>query len=72
MPEIYDIRCPNYKMTGGEEVEEAILKYIVVPIVAVIGVFVVGTIIFQLFGVPAIALFGAVGGVAFFAKFYKR
>ena len=52
--------------------EEAILKYIVVPLMAAIGVFVVGTVIYQLFGVPAIALFGAVGGVAFFARFFKR
>ncbi len=53
------------------DVEEAVLKYVVVPLVAVIGVYVVGSTIYQLFGVPAIVLFGAVGGVAFFAKFFK-
>ena len=52
--------------------EEAVLKYIVVPFLAVIGVYVVGTTIFQLFGVPAMVLFTAVGGIAFFAKFYKN
>lgn len=52
--------------------EEAVLKYLIVPLVAVIGVYVVGTTIYQLFGVPAIVLFGAVGGVAFFAKFYRH
>lgn len=52
--------------------EEAVLKYLVIPLVAVIGVYVVGTTIYQLFGVPAIALFVAVGGVVFFAKFFKH
>ena len=50
---------------------EAVLKYIGIPIVAVIGVYVVGSIIYQLFGVPAIILFGAVGGVPFFAKLIR-
>lgn len=54
------------------DTEEAVLKYIVVPLVAVIGVYVVGSTIYQLFGVPAIVLFGAVGGVAFFAKLFSR
>ena len=54
------------------ETEEAVLKYIVVPLVTVIGVYVVGSTIYQLFGVPAIVLFGAVGGVAFFAKLFSR
>jgi hypothetical protein len=54
------------------EMEEAVLKYIIIPLVAVIGVYAVGSTIYQLFGVPAIVLFGAVGGVAFFAKFFKH
>lgn len=52
--------------------EEVVFKYVVIPLVAVIGVYVVGSTIYQLFGVPAIALFAAVGGVAFFAKFFKH
>ena len=52
--------------------EEAVLKYIIVPMVAVIGVYVVGSTIYQLFGIPSIVLFSSIGGVAFFAKFYKR
>lgn len=52
--------------------EEAVLKYVVVPLIAAIGVYVVGTTIFQLFGVPAIVLFGAVGGIVFFAKFFRH
>ena len=52
--------------------EEAVLKYIVVPFVAVIGVYIVGSTIYQLFGVPAIILFCAVGGVAFYAKFFSH
>jgi cytochrome c-type biogenesis protein CcmH/NrfG len=55
-----------------KQMEEAVLKYLVVPFIAVLGVYVVGTTIYQLFGVPAIVLFGAVGGIAFFAKFFRR
>ena len=51
---------------------EAVLRYIVVPFVAVIGVYIVGSTIYQLFGVPAIVLFCAVGGVAFYAKFFSH
>jgi hypothetical protein len=54
------------------ETEEAVLKHIVVPLVAVIGVYVVGSTIYQLLGVPAVVLFGAIGGVAFFAKFFRH
>ncbi len=52
--------------------EEVVRKYIVVPLVAVIGVYIVGSTIYHLFGVPAIVLFGAIGGVAFYAKFFSR
>ena len=51
---------------------EAVLKYIVVPLVAVVGVYVVGSVIHQLFGVPAIILFCAVGGVGFYARFFTH
>ena len=54
------------------EMEEVVLKYVLIPLVALIGIYVVGSTVYQLFGVPAIALFGAVGGVAFFAKFFKH
>jgi hypothetical protein len=46
-------------------------KYIWIPLVAVIGIYIVGSVINELFGIPATALFVAVGGVAFIAKFYK-
>lgn len=52
--------------------DEVVFKYIVVPLVAVIGVYIVGSTIYQLFGVPAIMLFCAVGGVAFYAKFFSH
>lgn len=51
--------------------EDAVLKYIITPFIAAIGVYVVGSVLFQLFGIPTIVLLGAVGGVAFFAKFYR-
>jgi hypothetical protein len=51
--------------------EDAVLKYIVTPFIAVLGVYIVGTAIYSFFGVPATVLFGAVGGVTFFAKMFK-
>ncbi len=52
--------------------DAAVLKYIIVPLVAVIGIYIVGSTIYELFGIPAVALFSAVGGAAFIAKFYKN
>lgn len=52
--------------------EEAVLKYVVVPLVAVVGVYMVGSVIYELFGIPAIILFCAVGGVGFYAKFFTH
>jgi hypothetical protein len=51
-----------------------IRKYIWTPIIAVIGIFVVGTLITDLIGVAnaVMLLFAAVGGIAFFAAFYKK
>jgi len=50
---------------------DPISKYIMVPLVALLGIFIVGTVMDELFGIAAIVLFGAVGGVAFLARFYK-
>jgi len=47
-------------------------RYLLKPFVAVVGVYFAGTVIDELFGVPAIVLFGAVGGIAFFARFYTH
>jgi len=52
--------------------DEAILKYMVIPIVAVTGIYIVGSIIYDLFGIPAILFFMAVGGVPFVAKFFRH
>jgi len=52
--------------------QTAVSKYLLVPLIAVVGVYFVGTVIYELFGIPAIVLFGAIGGIAFFAKFYTR
>lgn len=52
--------------------QTVVQKYLLIPLIAVIGVYVVGTVIYELFGVPAIVLFSAVGGIAFFARFYNR
>ena len=52
--------------------QTVVQKYLMIPLVAVIGLYFVGTVVHELFGVPAIVLFGAVGGTAFFARFYNR
>jgi hypothetical protein len=54
-------------------VDEIISKYIVVPLIAVLGIFVVGSFIEALFGIvgAAFALFIAVGGIIYFAKFFR-
>lgn len=51
---------------------DPVAKFIIVPLIALVGIYVVGSAAYALFGVPALALFAAVGGVAFLAKFYKR
>jgi hypothetical protein len=51
---------------------DSVSKYILIPLVAVLGLFIVGTVINQLLGIAAIVLFGAVGGVVFVSKFYHR
>jgi ABC-type enterochelin transport system permease subunit len=53
--------------------DDVLEKFIVVPLIAVIGIFVVGTVIQVLFNVPQAAslLFSAVGGIYFVSKFYQ-
>lgn len=47
-------------------------KFIVVPAVAVLGLYVVGQLLAALFGVPAWLLFGAAGGVGAVAWYFRR
>lgn len=53
--------------------EEAVLKYIIRPLIAVVGIYIVGSFIAAAIGIAGavIALFIAVGGIYFVAQFYK-
>jgi hypothetical protein len=55
-------------------VEELIQKYIWAPVIAIFGILIVGAIIEDVIGIAGatVLLFSAVGGIAFFAKFFKR
>lgn len=46
-------------------------KFIIVPLVALIGMYVTGKVMEALFGVPYWALFAAAGGVGAFAAYFK-
>jgi len=53
--------------------QEIITKFIIIPLVAIIGIYIVGEFIEALFGIPEAAkiLFWAVGGIGFFALYFK-
>jgi hypothetical protein len=53
--------------------QDIIVKFIVIPIFAVLGIYIVGTLIEDLFGIPEAGkiLFWAVGGIGFFALYFK-
>ena len=53
--------------------ESVIMKFIIVPICAVFGIYIVGELIQGLFGIPEAAkiLFWAVGGIGFFALYFR-
>jgi hypothetical protein len=57
MPNLYDI----------------FIKFIIIPIFAVLGIYIVGQLIESLFGIPEAGkiLFWALGGIAFFAFYFK-
>ena len=53
--------------------QDIFVKFILVPIFAAIGIYIVGTLIEDLFGIPEAGkiLFWAVGGIGFFALYFK-
>ena len=53
--------------------QEIITKFIVIPIFAIFGIYIVGELIENLFGIPEAGklLFWAVGGIAFFALYFR-
>jgi len=54
--------------------DKNIRDLIFIPVVAVIGIYVVGVLIEELFGVPSAVkyLFWGVGGVGFFAIYFRN
>jgi len=56
------------------KMEELVLKFIVAPLLAVLGIYVVGTFIVAVIGIPGavVSLFVAVGGFGYLAnKFWS-
>ena len=53
--------------------QELVTKFIVIPVLAVLGIYIVGQLIEDLFGIPEAAkvLFWAIGGISFFALYFK-
>lgn len=53
--------------------QDVIMKFIIIPMFAVIGIYIVGEMIQDLFGIPEAGklLFWAVGGIGFFAVYFK-
>ncbi len=54
--------------------EALIQKYIWAPLIAAIGIIIVGAVIQDAIGIAGatVLLFTAVGGIAFFAKFFRH
>jgi hypothetical protein len=53
--------------------QDWIMKLIIIPMLAVIGIYIVGELISSLFGIPEAGkiLFWAIGGIGFFALYFK-
>lgn len=57
-----------------DERQKAITRFIVIPIIFLIGIYVAGVFIQELFGASDAAkkLFWAVGGIAFVAYYFRK
>ena len=55
------------------DIREWVVKLIVIPIIAVVGIYIAGVFIEELFGIPEAGkiLFWAVGGIAFFGFYFR-
>lgn len=53
--------------------QEFIIKFLIIPIFAIFGIYITGVLIEELFGIPEAAkiLFWAVGGIGFFALYFR-
>ena len=57
-----------------DEFQRAVNRFIVIPALALLGIFLAGVFIESLFGVPDAVkkLFWAVGGIGFFAWYFRE
>lgn len=57
----------------NDPVEKAVLRFIILPIILIFGIYIVGTFVEALFGIPAAAtrIFLGVGGVGFLVYYYR-
>ena len=62
------------RRSDNDEFQKAVIRLIAIPVVALLGIFLVGSFMESLFGVPEAAkkLFWAVGGIAFFAWYFRE
>lgn len=59
---------------SDNEFQKAVTKFIAIPAIALLGIFLAGTFMESLFGVVDAAkkLFWAVGGIAFFSWYFRE
>ncbi len=65
--------CPR-RSSSNDDVQKAIIRLIVIPIIALFGIYLAGVFIEALFEVPDAVkkLFWAIGGIAFFAWYFRE
>lgn len=53
--------------------QEILIKFLIIPIVAILSIYIVGELIEGLFGIPEAGkvLFWAIGGIGFFAIYFR-
>ncbi len=57
-----------------DEIQKAITRLIVIPAIALLGIFLAGVFLETLFGIPDAVkkLFWAIGGIAFIAWYFRN
>jgi hypothetical protein len=65
---------PPRKSNGNDDIQKAFVRFLFVPLIAVIGIYVVGVAIQDFFELPNAAkyLFWAIGGIGFFALYFRK
>lgn len=63
----------NFSICEVIKMEEYVKKFIGIPVVFLIGVYVAGAMIEEFFGIPEAAtyLFAAIGGIGFLAYYFR-